>query len=29
MIFHVLPGDSLVEEVKKTGIGGEVICYVA
>ena len=25
MIYHVLPGDSLVEEFKKTGIGGEVL----
>ncbi|MFZ1701221.1 MAG: DUF1835 domain-containing protein [Pyrinomonadaceae bacterium] len=25
MIFHVLPGDSLVEEFKKSGIAGEVI----
>ena len=25
MIYHVLPGDSLTEDIKKTGIGGEVI----
>jgi hypothetical protein len=25
MIYHVLPGDSLVEEFKKTGLDGEVI----
>jgi len=25
MIYHVLPGDSLVEEFKKAGIGGEII----
>jgi hypothetical protein len=25
MIYHVLPGDSLVEEFNKTGIGGETI----
>lgn len=27
MKFHVLPGDSLVEEFKKTGIDGEVIVF--
>ncbi|MEQ1603876.1 MAG: DUF1835 domain-containing protein [Pyrinomonadaceae bacterium] len=27
MIYHVLPGDSLVEEFKKTGIEGDVIVF--
>lgn len=27
MIFHVLPGDSLVEEFKKTGIDGEIVVF--
>ncbi|MFT3744736.1 MAG: DUF1835 domain-containing protein [Pyrinomonadaceae bacterium] len=27
MIYHVLPGDSLAEEFKKTGIAGEVIVF--